>query len=157
MNSRRRWRDGTSAIQFEPLDFLARLAALVPRPRAHLLTYHGVLAPAATWRERIVPRPPSSAVGTLGTLAHEPSAESAPSPNGRPPTKRRTRSTWAELMLPAFSIDVLNCPHCGGLRELIAFLTDGLVVRKILAHLGLPTEAPRIAPARAPSEFELAE
>jgi len=31
---RRRWRDGTSAIVFEPLDFLARLAALVPRPRA---------------------------------------------------------------------------------------------------------------------------
>jgi hypothetical protein len=39
--------DGTSAIVFEPLAFLERLAALVPRPRAHLLTYHGVLAPAA--------------------------------------------------------------------------------------------------------------
>ncbi|MBK7642132.1 MAG: transposase [Planctomycetes bacterium] len=33
---RRHWRDGTSAIAFEPLDFIARLAALVPRPRAHL-------------------------------------------------------------------------------------------------------------------------
>jgi len=44
---RRAWRDGTSAIVFEPLVFLERLAALVPRPRAHLLTYHGVLAPAA--------------------------------------------------------------------------------------------------------------
>ena len=44
---RRAWRDGTSAIVLEPLAFLERLAALVPRPRAHLLTYHGVLAPAA--------------------------------------------------------------------------------------------------------------
>jgi len=52
---------------------------------------------------------------------------------------------------------VLKCPHCGGLRELIAFLTDGLVVRKILVHLGLPTEAPSLAPARAPPEFEFAE
>jgi len=43
------------------------------------------------------------------------------------------------------------------LRELIAFLTDGLVVRKILEHLGLPTEPPRLAPARAPPEFEFAE
>jgi len=157
---RRRWRDGTSAIQFEPLDFLARLAALVPRPRAHLLTYHGVLAPAATWRELIVPRPPSSAGGTRGgshgEQPHEPSSEFAPSPNARQ-AKRRTRSTWAELMLRAFSIDVLTCPHCGGLRELIAFLTDGLVVRKILEHLGLPTEPPRLAPARAPPEFEFAE
>jgi len=50
-----------------------------------------------------------------------------------------------------------EAPHCGGLRELIAFLTDGLVVRKILEHLGLPTEPPRLAPARAPPEFEFAE
>ncbi|MBK7644621.1 MAG: transposase [Planctomycetes bacterium] len=54
---RRHWRDGTSAIAFEPLDFIARLAALVPRPRAHLLTYHGILAPAAEWRDLVVPGP----------------------------------------------------------------------------------------------------
>jgi len=29
------WRAGTTLIVFEPLDFVARLAALVPRPRAH--------------------------------------------------------------------------------------------------------------------------
>ncbi|NOT31848.1 MAG: hypothetical protein HOP15_15490, partial [Planctomycetes bacterium] len=52
---RRHWKDGTSAVAFDPLDFIARLAALVPRPRAHLLTYHGVLAPAAEWRDWIVP------------------------------------------------------------------------------------------------------
>ena len=60
-------------------------------------------------------------------------------------------------MLRAFAIDVLTCRHCGGLRKLIAFLTDGLLVRNILAHLGLPTEPPRLAPARAPPEFAFAE
>jgi len=60
-------------------------------------------------------------------------------------------------MLRAFAIDVLTCDHCGGRRRLIAFLTDGLVVRKILAHLGLPTEPPHLAPARAPPEFEFAQ
>ena len=35
---------------FDPLTFLERLAALVPRPRTHQVTYHGVLAPAAAWR-----------------------------------------------------------------------------------------------------------
>jgi len=54
---RRHWRDGTSAIGFDPLDFLSRLAALVPRPRAHVLTYHGILAPAAAWRDLVVPGP----------------------------------------------------------------------------------------------------
>ena len=30
------YRDGTAHVVFEPLDFIACLAALVPRPRAHL-------------------------------------------------------------------------------------------------------------------------
>jgi hypothetical protein len=43
---KRRWRDGTTHVLFEPVDFLGRLAALVPPPRAHLVRYHGVLARA---------------------------------------------------------------------------------------------------------------
>jgi hypothetical protein len=35
---------------------IERLLALVPRPRRHLVTYHGVLAPAASLRSRVVPR-----------------------------------------------------------------------------------------------------
>jgi len=44
---KRHWRDGTSAVSFESLTFIERLAALVPFPRAHRLTYQGVLAPAS--------------------------------------------------------------------------------------------------------------
>jgi hypothetical protein len=36
---------------------MAKLAALVPAPRAHLRTFHGILAPAARWRPLIVPTP----------------------------------------------------------------------------------------------------
>jgi len=35
------YRDGTTHVIFEPLDFIARLAALVPKPRVHLTRYHG--------------------------------------------------------------------------------------------------------------------
>jgi len=35
-------------------------------------------------------------------------------------------------------------------------ITDGLVVRRILDHLELPSTAPPIAPARAPPEPEFA-
>jgi len=113
--------------------------------------YHGVLAPAAKWRELIVPRPPGSPScplgGSHGEQPPQQSSESPPAANARQP-KRRTRSTGPELMLRALSIDVLTCPHCGGLRELIAFLTDGLVVRKI--H-GKPQTSGRTAAARARS------
>ncbi len=34
---KRPFRDGTTEFLFEPLDFLARLAALVPRPRSDLI------------------------------------------------------------------------------------------------------------------------
>jgi Putative transposase len=53
---KRPWRDGTSAIIFEREDLVAKLAALVPAPRAHLVRFHGVLAPAAPWRRLITPR-----------------------------------------------------------------------------------------------------
>jgi len=33
------YRDGTTHVVLEPLDFLARLAALVPPPRMHLTRY----------------------------------------------------------------------------------------------------------------------
>jgi len=131
-----RWRDGTEAVVFDPLTFLERLAALVPRPRTHLVTYDGVLAPAAAWRDLVVPGSPTR----LHTSARAP----------------RRRLTWAELLKRVFAIDVHTCPYWGGPRKLIALINDGLVVRKILVHLELSTEPPPLAPARAPPEAEFA-
>ena len=53
---KRRWKDGTTHVVMTPEVLIERLLALVPRPRRHLVTYHGVLAPAAGLRSRIVPR-----------------------------------------------------------------------------------------------------
>ena len=38
-----------------PLEFMQRLAALMPRPRLHLIRFHGVLAPNAKLRALVVP------------------------------------------------------------------------------------------------------
>jgi hypothetical protein len=40
---RHRWTDGTTHLLFDPLDLLARLAAVTPRPRINLVLYYGVL------------------------------------------------------------------------------------------------------------------
>ena len=66
----------------------------------------------------------------------------------RPPHRYR----WAELMLRVFSLDVLHCPHCGARRRLIALITDLLVARRILRHLGFSCQAPAIAAARPPPQ-----
>lgn len=49
------YRDGTTHIVLEPLDLMARLAALVPPPRMHLTRYHGVFAPHSKLRAAITP------------------------------------------------------------------------------------------------------
>jgi hypothetical protein len=38
------WRNGTTHVIFEPLDFVARLVALVPKPRVNLTRLIGVFA-----------------------------------------------------------------------------------------------------------------
>jgi hypothetical protein len=121
----------------------ARLAA-----RTHLLTYHGVLAPAAEWRDWIVPAEPRLDRADPSQALAERALR---------PDHARKRATWAELLERVFEIDVFTCPWCGGKRRLIALITDGCVVRRILEHLGLPIAAPVLAPARSPPELEFAE
>ena len=50
------------------------------------------------------------------------------------------------------SIDVLRCEHCGERRKLIALITNLIVARRILSHLGLDSEPPPIANARPPPQ-----
>ena len=144
---RRPWRDGTTHVTFDPVTFIARLAALVPHPREHLLTYHGVLAPAASWRDAIVPGYPPPIDGDNG--------DGDEAQEEREPSSHSSRYSWSELLDRVFGIDVLTCPFCGGRRRLIAQLTDLAVVRRILQHLGLPSEPIEAAPARSPPQGTL--
>jgi len=53
---KRRFADGTTAVVMTNAVLMERLCALVPPPRKHLATYHGVLAPASGLRPKVVPR-----------------------------------------------------------------------------------------------------
>jgi hypothetical protein len=48
------WKDGSTHVVYEPLDLIAKLAALVPRPHKNLVVYHGVLVANGAWRSRVV-------------------------------------------------------------------------------------------------------
>ncbi len=63
-----------SHFVFDPLVFIERLAALVPPPRMHQLTYHGVLSSAASRRSEIVPG------------SQPPTAPESAGPSSSPPT-----------------------------------------------------------------------
>lgn len=49
------WRNGTTHVEWDAVDFIAKLAALVPPPRAHLTRFHGVFAPNAALRAQLTP------------------------------------------------------------------------------------------------------
>ena len=51
---KKRWKDGTTHVVMTKQVLMERLCALVPRPRRHLVTYHGVFAPAAGIRRWVV-------------------------------------------------------------------------------------------------------
>ena len=64
------YRDGTTPVVLSPLEFMQRLAALVPRPRLHLIRFHGVLAPHAKLRAAIVPQRAQNDVHGCADHAH---------------------------------------------------------------------------------------
>lgn len=90
------YRDSTTHVVLEPQDFVARLAALVPGPRSHLTRYHGVFAPHARWRSRIVPGKPAPLPATART-----------------PAERHRAMTWAQRLARVFKIDVSRCEPDG--------------------------------------------
>jgi len=154
---RHRWRDGTSFVIFDPLDLVGKLAALVPPPRFNLVRYHGVLAPAARWRSRIVPQ----------ESQHRDDLDSCPARCG----KQRSRGggtkrlenlgtlhprnyPWAELMKRVWGFDVLRCDSCGGPMRILCAVHPPEAIRKILDCLGLPSRPPPISAAVRDPVFE---
>ncbi|MBC8254802.1 MAG: transposase [Ardenticatenia bacterium] len=135
------WSDGTTHLLLSPLELIEKLAALIPPPRLNLVRYHGILAPHARDRHRIVPRPP---VPTT--------ASAAGASSGSP---RRRRLSWAALLARVFALDVTVCPACGGRLRLIAALTDPDSINTYLTGVGSAAEPPAIAPARPPPQREL--
>jgi hypothetical protein len=142
-------------------ELVARLTAPIPLPRAAMLRYHGIFAPAAKDRTEVVPaegelakQRQANKVATAKQrklqrlakidpeLAAELAAQHAANndeANPAPPPDERaadTRRKWAACLRRAFHFDVLSC-SCGGKRRVLAAVTDPVAVEKILGHVGL--------------------
>ena len=129
--------NGTTHIVLEPLDFLARLASLVPRPRVNLIRFFGVFAPNFKYRKLVVPKPKNKESPDDKTLTA---------------SQQASRMTWAQRLKRVFNIDIETCPECAGKVKVIASIEDPRVIKKILDHLGLDSLAPTPWPPRGPPD-----
>ena len=139
---------GVDELVMAPVELLKRLAALIPSPGTHMTRYHGVFANRSKFRRRVPAPPPRVPSALEARVAPSVSPSSERGTHRRRAHAHRQRFSWAQLLARVFLIDVLHCPACGGRRRIVSFLTDPKVVRRILTHLGLPTEAPVVRPAR---------
>ncbi|MBC7706171.1 MAG: transposase [Rhodoferax sp.] len=123
-----------------PPEFMQRLAALMRRPRLHLIRFHGVLAPSSTTSAK------------LRALVVQQEVLKAPKPAPQEPKPaeceancahhRPVRLSWAKLLKRVFDLDLQHCPNWGGELKIIAAILKQRVVEKILTHLGLQARAP---------------
>ena len=133
---KRPYADGTEALLLSPHDLIARLCALIPPPRVHLIHYSGVFAPHAALRRQVVPQ--------MDTLADEDQRLAdqslAPAELARTKASRHRRLSWAELMKRTWGLDVLAC-SCGGRLRLLGFVMDPIELASIQRSLERPASS----------------
>ena len=150
-------------LHLTALELIDRIAALVPPPRTHRHRYFGVLAPNSPLRAAAValatpqqpikqvvvqtePAATGEGVPAVAPLGHA----IPPTPEPAPPKRAPAHYLWAVLIARIYEVFPLLCPICGGQMRLIAFITEGTQIRRILDHIGVDSEPPQISPARGP-------
>ena len=137
------WRNGTTHVIFEPLDFISRLVALIPKPRVNLTRFHGVFAPNSHYRAMVTPAKRGRGKKT----------NTANDKQDQTPSERHAAMTWAQRLKRVFNIDIETCSECGGDVRIIACIEDPVVISKILTYLDdkvPPVETAQLPQCRAP-------
>jgi hypothetical protein len=147
------YHDGTTGDRrshaiFEPLDFIARLAALVPKLRVNLTRFHGVFAPNSRHRVTITP------------ALRNKTKQALPTGQEKTRAQKHQSMTWAQRLKRVFGIEIETCEQCGGAVKVIASIEDPLVIQKILSYLNTKNdEVVELLPpqSRAPPQISLFE
>jgi hypothetical protein len=116
------------------LDWLAALVTHIPDKGQQLLRYYGHYSNVRQARKK----PAGAAAQGLQTTPQPPEQDNEF-------RKQRCRD-WARLIKKIYEVDPLTCTRCGAIMQIISFIGDPPVIKKILLHLHL-WEVPKRSPS----------
>jgi hypothetical protein len=122
----------------DALDWIALVTSHVPNAFEQMVRYYGRYSNAARGKRRLS--------GQTVSITNE--MDEAPEPDS--PAQRfarQRRRNWARLLKRIYEVNPLVCPRCHGPMEVIAFIEESTVIRKILQHLNLWERPPRSPPS----------
>ncbi len=135
---KRPYSDGTTHLEMSFQDVMAKLMALIPPPRAHLVRWAGFLAPNSPYRKEITLRPEIKKKMQFQGDEDE--------------RKLVKNHRWARNLARIFKVDVATCKLCKGDIKIIAAVTSPPSIARYLRHLGLDPDPPVWAPAKQRQE-----
>lgn len=125
--------DGTTHLEYDPHNFISRLASLIPPPRMNLVRYHGIFGAHHKKRAKVTAK-----VGG----------------QKKKKSKNIYRTPWADLLKRVFLKDVSHCDRCGETLKVIASIVSPSVCQKILKHLKIDQGLAEFKQARGPPMFK---
>jgi len=140
---------GPSYHEWPAVEFVGRMAALIPPPRKHVVRYYGALGPRSPLRRAVT----AATRGQATLVELEQGYSVALAGKVVREAKRAAKAAckgWAACLRKIFEVDPVMCEKCGGEMKLVAVIVDDGELDRILAHQGWPTAFPRTKASRAP-------
>ena len=120
--------DAASLETMDYLEFIARVTSHIPDKGQVMVRYCGLYVNAHRGKVR------------------KANMEASPLRIVEDALRRLPSKGWAEMIWKVYEVNPMLCPRCGGRMKVIAFLTDHVVVDRIIDHLKLTFAAERPPP-----------
>jgi hypothetical protein len=137
---------GQTSIRLDPVEFIDRIATLIPIPHRHRRHYFGAFAPHSPLRKLLAlnakHRPEHFVPSLLQQIADK---------------TRKASLEWAALIARIYESDPLICSRCGGRVKILGFVTHRVEILRILQGMGWPVEFHEFDPPQPYPEYNMSQ
>ena len=143
--------DSPAVLEWSGVEFVGRIAALIPPARKHLVRYYGALGPRSPLR-RAVSQAARRNAGVAELKAGYSVTALGEVLQATRKAARASARAWAACIKRVFEMNPVLCVKCGGMMKLVAVIGDDKELDWILVNQGWPADFPRTKPARPPPD-----